>query len=232
MLSAPEHLPDRLNEALFTIEEISSDENSEHLDAVLAHAGFRFVFDRDSPPERLSLQVWLQSPDLVYDEHCKQDSLQLTSFQCFAPQFPNTQPRPFCVPDHGALQALTVPLAFWFAEHRRGLHTTRVDFHLRDHGQLWFLVRHGDTERWTRKIDGQETEFIRFTLESEEAILYCAEQDELWISARTEQERDLYRTHFGVSLRGNAQYFSMRRNFTLDPLRTDGADALSPGVLP
>jgi len=228
MLCSPGLLPDRLSEAILTIEEMASDENRERLDAVIAHAGLDLTFDPDSPPERVTLQVWLHSPDLVYREHCKHDAAQLTSFQCFAPDAAMRTSRPVCIPDETRLQALTVPLVLWFDEHQRGMHTTRVDFHVRDHAQLWFLVRHGDTARWTRKIKGEETEFIRFTLENEEAILFCAEQDELWISARAEDERELYRTHFGLSLRGNSEYFSLRRNFTLDPLRTDGADALDP----
>jgi len=227
MLQAPEDLPDRLNEAIFTIEEMASDESREHLDSVVAHAGLDLHFDPDAPPERVTLQVWLHSPDLIRQEHQKHDAVPLTSFQCFAPALPNTTPRPVCVPDDPHLNDLTVPLVMWFAQHRCGTHTTRVDLHVREHGQLWFLVRHGDTARWKRKMNGLETEFIRFTLEQEEAILFNAENDELWISARTEPERELYRTQFGLSLRGNADYFSHRRAFALDPLRTDGADALN-----
>ena len=228
MLHAPEHLPDRLNEAIFTIEEMASDENRERLDSAVAQAGLDLNFHPDAPPERVSLQVWLHSPDLIRQEHEKYDAVPLTSFQCFAPAPPNTRPRPICIPDEVHLKDLTVPLGMWFTQHGCGIHTTRVDLHIRDHGQLWFVVRHGDTARWKRKVNGLETEFIRFTLEQEEAILYSAEQNELWISARTDQERELYRTYFGAILRGDAEYFSLRRNFTVDPLRSDGADALSP----
>ena len=76
----------------------------------------------------------------------------------------------------------------------------------------------------------EKTEFIEFTLEDEETILYSADDDELWISARTDAELDLYRRQFGLSLRGSADYFSEARWFSLENLRTDGIDALEPSL--
>jgi hypothetical protein len=155
----------------------------------------------------------------------------LTSFECFASPLSRAERRPVLIPDHASLQALTVPLVLWFAQHHQAMHTTRIDFHLREPGQFWFIVRHGDTARWTRKIRDEETEFIRFTVEQEEAIFYDPEEDELWVSAQTEDERELFRRQFGLSLRGSTEYFSLQRNFTVDPLRTDGADSLNVAAI-
>jgi hypothetical protein len=228
LLQAPENLPERLNDAIFTVEQMAGPEGQEQLESAMAHAGLSLGFDADAPPERVTIQVWLQSPELVCRQHRTRPPLRPASFECFSSPVPSVERRPICVPDHASLQALTVPLVLWFAQHHRAMHTTRVDFHLRDHGQFWFLIRHGDNARWTRKIGEHETEFIRFTLEDEEAVFYHAECDELWISARTEMERELFRTEFGLSLRGNRDYFSLHRKFTLNPLRADGVDALYP----
>ncbi len=225
LLSCEASLPERLTDALFTIEEMASPEGQERLQAAVAHAGLKLTFDSDTSPERMTVQVWLEAPDVLFREHRKQDLARLTSFECFETTVTKAERLPFVMPDQ-ALHALTLSLVQWFAENHRGVHSTRIDFYPRDHGQYWFRVRHGDTCRWTRKIGDQKTEFVRFTVEDEEAILYLAEQDELWISARTEAEVEFYRRQFGSTLRGRPDYFSEAKNYTLQPLQTEGADAL------
>src|SRR5437867_793245 len=156
LLSAEATLPERLIQAIFTVEEMASPEGQERLQAAVAHAGLKLTFDAASSPERLTVQVWLEAPDILFREHRKHDGTRLTSFECFASRVPQVERTPFQAPDPAALHALSLPIVFWFAEHHRAVHTTRIEYHPKDHGQHWFRVRHGDTCRWTRKIGDHE----------------------------------------------------------------------------
>jgi hypothetical protein len=115
----------------------------------------------------------------------------------------------------------------WFLANGRGSETTRVEVYPMQR-EYWFLIRHGDLFTRTPKVERQETHILHFRPERDDVVVYSPALDELRVNARTQGERDLYIRQFGIHLGGSADYFSNRSTYTLEPLRTDGADALDP----
>jgi hypothetical protein len=64
--------------------------------------------------------------------------------------------------------------------------------------------------------------------ERDDVVVYSSAHDEIRIIARTKGERDLYREQFRLVLRGSRHYCSEHYTYTLNSLRTGGADALDP----
>ena len=124
-----------------------------------------------------------------------------------------------------AILALTMALDGWFARNQRGSETTRVEVYPMD-GEYWFLIRHGDIFTRAPKVERQATHILHFRPERDDVVVYSPALDELRVNARTKGERDLYIEQFGLHLRRAADYFSNRFTYTLEPLRTHGADAL------
>jgi len=81
LLMCPERLPDRLNEALFAIDEMASPRGQELLEAAVALAEPPLRFQADSSPEDIALQVWLAAPALLARTHNAQRLRRLTAFQ-------------------------------------------------------------------------------------------------------------------------------------------------------
>ena len=65
-----------------------------------------------------------------------------------------------------------------------------------------------------------------------DVVVLALHRDEIRIHAGTKWEKDLYRETVGHRLFGDPNYFSERKIYTLDPLRTEGADALDVSDLP
>jgi hypothetical protein len=230
LLRQPEALPDRLNEVLFAIDEMASDEGQEALERALAEAGLALAFAPESSHEDIALQVWLSAPALLARQHNQQRMRRLEAFEHFGTALASPQRRPFSSPALPALEALAAGLDVWFAHHNRGESTTRLEVYPIA-GDFWFLVRHGDTFARRPKVERQKTEVIHYRPEKDDVVVYGPEHDELRINARTKGERQLYRRQFGLCLRGHEEYFSEHRTYTLEPLRTDGPAALDPDGL-
>jgi len=228
LLRSPAALPTRLQEALVDIKEIASPEQSQFLHEAVAHAGLVIASYPKPSPEKLALDLWLANPAILAGDYAGQNLIRLISFEGFASRAASSDRAMMPQPTEALLNEMTVRLDLWFARTRRDAHTARIDFHLNNPGEYWFLVRHGDIRRWIYNIQDRKTELIRFRPEDEDAILYLADEDELWITAQTEGDRDLYRALFGFFLRGSADYFSQVCTFTLEPLRTGCSEALDP----
>jgi hypothetical protein len=227
LLLSPEGLPDDLNEALFAIEEMATSEGLDRLQSAIAQSDLKCEFDSASTPEDLALQLWLAAPELLARKHNEQRLLRLTAFTCYAGGAPSDQRSQWAAPTPPALDQLVTGLDSWFAAHYRGRQTTRVELYP-IHNEHWFLVRHGDTYTRSPAVEGPKTEILHFRPERDDVVVYSPEHDEIRINTRTKGERDLYREQFGLMLRGSRHYFSEHYTYTLDPLRTHGADALDP----
>jgi len=225
VLMSPEGLPDGLNEALFALDEMGNAEGRERLERAAAASGVALEFAPDSSHAEIALQAWLAAPGLLARTHNEQRLRRLASFQHARGHLANTGNAPFNAPDQAALAALTAALDSWFAQHHRGQGTTRIEVYPIA-GEFWFLVRHGGTYTRKSKIEKQKTEVLHFRPERDDVVVYSPEHDEIRINARTKGERELYCEKFGLFLRGHGDYFSERQTYTLEPLRTEGADAL------
>jgi hypothetical protein len=241
MLAAPDQLPDRLNEALFALDEMSGPEGQEQLELAIARAGIPLAFAPGSSREGMALQVWLTDPALLARVHNQQRLRRLTTFEYFGTNLAPAARAPFAGPTQTTLSAVAAALDPWFARHQRGHNTTRVELCGFMDGstpgrpqpeetqpELWFLVRHGDSFARTPKVEAQQTEILHFRPERDDVIVYSPQHDEVRINARTKGERDLYVRVFGLHLRGREDYFCSRRTYTLEPLRLSGAESLEP----
>jgi hypothetical protein len=93
-------------------------------------------------------------------------------------------------------------------------------------------VRHGDALARMAKLDKGKLKMLHFRPAKDDVVVYSPQRDEIRIHAGTKGEKELYRTAFGWRLQGSPDYFSERKAYTLDPLRTDGPDALSVDGVP
>lgn len=247
LLMSPEGLPDRLNEALFAIDEMASLRGQELLQGTPEWPALRQTLSDESSPEEITLQIWFSAPGVLARTHNAQRLRRLTAFQYASAKRstpghpPSSAPAPFSMAEpwdsdrsKRALDALTAGLDAWFARNQRGQGTTRIEVYPMDE-EFWFLVRHGDTFARTPKVERQKTEILHFRPERDDVIVYCPERDELRLNARTKGERQLYLEQFGLHLRGRTDYFSEHETYTLEPLRSEGVDALdasdSGGIL-
>ncbi len=225
LLLAPESLPERLTEARFAIDEMSTVRAQAQLEASPEWAELQPLLAPDSSPPEIALQIWLVAPALLARVHNAQRLRRLTTFEYFGS--PSSSSSSF---SFSALNALSDSLDRWVARNHRGHRTTRVELYPLD-GEFWFLVRHGDVFTRTPKVEAQKTEILHFRPERDDVIVYSPEHEEIRINARTKGERELYREQFGLHLHGSADYFSRRETYTLEPLRADGPQALRAAEL-
>ncbi|MBI1178726.1 hypothetical protein GC207_14935 [bacterium] len=229
----PDGLPDSLIEAMFEIEELATPEGQEQLEAAARRAQLALVFDEESTHADIALQVWLADPRIVARSHNEARLHRLSSFEYFGSKTPVDRSDPFTIPDAELMRRLTADLDRWFAGHQRGHETTHVVAYPME-GEVWFVIRHGDTFSRMPMLKGREVKVLHFRPTKDDVVVYVPDRDEIRIHARTKGERELYRVTFGRRLFGEDQHFSERKAYTLEPLRSDGTDALDctgmPGI--
>lgn len=227
---APEGLPDNLIETLFALEELANAEGQERLERAVREARLELTFAAESSPGDIAVQVWLASPEVLVATHNEQRLSRLAAFEYYGSKAPVDRrcvPHgpPFAAPGQPVLDLLVADLDGWFQAHNRGEQTAQIEVHALD-GEFWFLVRHGDTFARTATVELRRTAVLHFRPAKDDVVVYAPERDELRVHAGTKGERELYRRAFGRRLMGAADYFSERKAYTLEPLRTLGADAL------
>lgn len=228
---APDGLPDSLIETLFAIEEMANEAGQERLEAAATEAGLDLKYDGKSSHGDIAVQVFLAKPELLAEKHNEQRLIRLATFVYFGSKRPvdrsESEPDgpPFAAPGQPVLDLLVADLDGWFKEHNRGEQTTHIEVYVMD-GEFWFLVRHGDTFARAAKVEQQKMEMLHFRPAKDDVVVYSPKRDEIRIHAGTKGEKELYRTAFGMRLMGDDNYFSERKAYTLEPLRTVGVDAL------
>ncbi|MCX6927641.1 MAG: hypothetical protein NT154_31195 [Verrucomicrobia bacterium] len=225
VLMSPEGLPDAVGEALYMVDEMSSDEGQERLHAVVQQAGLKLDGNGLSHAE-LALEVFLADPKLLSEAHAEQKLVRLAAFEYYGSKEPVDRTETFQPPTAVARAAMAKALDEWFAAHNRGRQTARVVAHVID-GAHYFIIRHGDTFIRTAKVNQQETEMLHYRPEKDDVVVYSPEFDEIRIHAGTKGEREEYRKQLGQRLFGDDDYFSQRKAYSLEPLRAEGADSLA-----
>jgi hypothetical protein len=225
LLLSPEGLPDELTEALCMIDEMSNDAGQERLQNAIAESKLELKFDRESSHGDVAMRVWLEEPRLFAETHNQQQLVRLASFEYFGTRSAENKGKPFAGLGSEGMEGLRGDLDAWFVEHNRGHETTQISRHEID-GEWWFVIRHGDTFMRTARVEKQTTTCLHFRPAKDDVVVFSPVYDEIRIHAGTKGEKELYRQEFGVRLRGDGEYFSERKAFTLEPLREDGANAL------
>lgn len=225
MLLSPEGLPGSLNDALYAIDEMATEDGQQRLEEGVAEARLNLDFDEQSSREDIALQVWLSNPELLARKHNEQRLIRLSTFEYYSNPTPTNRSTSFQTPDAATMEALTGALDLWFSQHNRGQGTTKIETYPID-GEFWFMIRHGDTYTRTPKVEQQRSEIIHYRPEKDDVVVYAPDLDEIRIHAGTKGEKELYQGKFGFYLFGQENYFSDFMTYTLEPLR-QGLDSLN-----
>ena len=225
LLRLPEGLPDVLNDALYAIDEMATEDGQQRLEEGVAEKNLKLAYDQKSSREDIALQVWLADPDLLAQKHNEQRLIRLSAFEYYSNPNPIDRSASFKEPDAATIRDLTSSLDLWFSEHNRGKENTKIDVHPID-GEFWFVISHGDTYMRTPKVEMHRSEVIHYRPEKDDVVVYASDLDEIRIHAATKGEKQLYRDKFGLHLFGQEDFFSESKTYTLEPLRL-GIDALS-----
>jgi hypothetical protein len=136
----------------------------------------------------------------------------------------------FKEPSAQTLLALESALDDHFQQMKRGRHA-KVFCYPKSDG-IWFLVRHGEPCKREGAIESGEPASVYYRPEKHDVLCYDVRRGELRINAETKKIRELYCAQFGLHLFGDEQQFPGTEKFTLEPLRTNGGDALACTDLP
>lgn len=214
--------PDDLAEALYYVNEMSTQEGFDSLQEAIADTDLDVVIGENAAHADLAIQVWIQDQDLVERLHAEQFLFRPRSFEYFRTN--NGSVPEFRVPPAKTVRALEAELDEWFAKKRRGKHSKVYVFPKKDY--TWFLVRHGKPYARESVIEAGESSAQYFRPEKFDVIVYNPVHGEIRMNAETKGEKELYRTKFGKYFFGDSEFFNGKSKFTLEPLREVGEDSI------
>lgn len=216
-----------LVDALYLIDEMSTQEG---MDALLeaiekTPSKERISLDgsSDHTPADVAVQVWLKAPNLLERKHAEQFVGERKSFEYYlSREMPRGE---FSLPDRNKTEALEKDLGQWFSSKKKG-DQARVFIYPKPDG-IWFLVRHGEAFRREGAIKGGISTSVFFRPEIHDVLVYNPAIGELKINASSKKEKELYRCAFGQHFfSGESHFPGGTEKYTLEPLRTNGADSL------
>lgn len=214
--------PDDLAEALYYVNEMSTQEGFDSLQEAIADTDLDVVIGKNAAHADLAIQVWIQDQDLVERLHAEQFLFRPRSFEYFRTN--NGSVPEFRVPPAETVRAIEAELDEWFAKKRRGKHSKVYVFPKEDY--TWFLVRHGKPYARESVIEAGESSAQYFRPEKFDVIVYNPVHGEIRMNAETKGEKELYRTKFGKYFFGDSEFFNGKSKFTLEPLREIGEDSI------
>jgi len=214
--------PDDLAEALYYVNEMSTQEGFDSLQEAIADTDLDVVIAENAAHADLAIQVWIQDQDLVERLHAEQFLFRPRSFEYFRTN--NGSVPEFRVPPTETIRAMEAELDEWFAKKRRGKHSKVYVFPKEDY--TWFLVRHGKPYARESVIEAGESSAQYFRPEKFDVIVYNPVHGEIRMNAETKGEKELYRSKFGKYFFGDSEFFNGKSKFTLEPLREVGEDSI------
>ena len=231
---APDGLPEKLIEAAYAIEGMANDEGLDRLERATGENGLAFQFRENSTGAEMALQAWLTNPELFAEKFNEQRLTRLASFDYYGSSACRTghYENQFTPPTAETLALMTTDMEEAFRVRNRGQRACRVEVHPMDN-EFWFIIRHGDTyTRVPTVTNGGQMSVLHFRPAKDDVVVYSPQRDEVRLHAGTKWEKDLYRETFGRRLMGDDFYFSERKAYDLERLRTDGPDALDVSDIP
>jgi hypothetical protein len=222
---SPDGLPEDLFEAVYAIEEMATEEGQERLEQAVALGELALVCEQESSRGDIAMQAYLASPEVLAQKNNELRLARLSSFEYYGTKKPVERSDSFSAPSRAALDLITADLNDWCKRNNRGEETAFIERYVID-GEFWFLVRHPDTYARLAKLEQGKLKMLHFRPAKDDVVVYSPERDEIRIHAGSKGERELYQKTFGMRLFRDDRYFSERKAFTLEPLRTEGAGAL------
>lgn len=222
LMTPDESIPRDMVEALYIIHEMSAPEAMDELLKDAEIEGIQITDGPDPTPTDVAIQVFLQNRRYLESKHSEQFLTRARTFQYY--QTEDIGRADFVPPTEETLRALERDLDEWFVKHKRG-RGSRAFHYIRDDG-VWFLVRHGEPYKREGSIEAGESSSVFYRPEKHDVLIYQPATGEIGINAGTKGEKELYRTLFGLHLFGSEDFFPGDGKYTLDPLKTQGADSL------
>ena len=219
LMSPDADTPKDLVDALFFVNEMSTDENMDLLLEEAETKGLSLDGKLDPTAADVAVQVFLQDRQLLERKHAEQYLTRPRVFEYF-----QTQARPvpaFKQPSWVTLVALEHDLDNWFEKKKRGRGSRVFVYPKGD--SIWFLVRHGDPFRREGSLDGDQMSSVFYRPEKHDVLVYEPALGELRMNTCNKGEKEIYRVEFGRNVFGNTDFFPGTGKYTLEPLRRDGA---------
>jgi hypothetical protein len=222
---SPKDLPEDMTRALYGVVEMANDQGEERLTKAVAERNLDLKWEEKASHLDIAMQVWLADAALFEAKHREQQLYALTSFQYFGTKTPPASRLPFTKPTEMEMLGLTRAVDEWCAKNHRGKDVAEISmYHLDD--EWWFLVHHGGTITRATTVEPKKRGLLHYRPERDDVVVYNPGRDEIRIHAASNPERAVYQEQFGKYLRGDEQYFSERKGYTLEPLREDLGRAL------
>ena len=213
-------LPERLADALHGIETMATEDGRERLTL----AGER---REDAAHAEFAARAWMEQPELFAHKQEEVRITGLTSFEYYGSRREDRSAT-FTPPDEETLRQMRAGMDRWLALHR-GSEQRVTDLEMFEINEEWvFLIRRGDACRRMPMVEGERVMIRQFRPARDVVVAYSPKRDELRLHGRSARELRMLRELFGWRLFGDLRRFSARRQFTLEPLRTEGAGALIP----
>lgn len=211
--------PERFTQALHGIEVMATEYGRERLMTTAA------VERRaETTHVEFAARVWMAQPELFARKQEEMRITGLTSFEYYGGTESRTAT--FTPPDAETLQRIRSGIDSWLALHRGpDERVTGIEV-FPHHGEWVFLIRRGDACKRVPMVEGKRVLIRQFRPARDVVVAYSPERDELRMHGRSVRELRMLRELFGWRLFGDLRRFEARRQFTLEPLRTEGADAL------
>ena len=219
LMSPDADTPKDLVDALFLVNEMSTDENMDLLLQEAETNSLSLDGKLDPTAADVAVQIFLQDRQLLERKHAEQYLTRPRVFEYF-----QTQARPiptFKEPSWVTLLALEIDLDDWFEKKKRGRGSRVFVYPKGD--SIWFLVRHGDPFRREGSLDGDQMSSVFYRPEKHDVLVYESAAGELRMNACNKGEKEIYRKEFGRHVFGNEDFFPGTGKYTLEPLRRDGA---------
>jgi hypothetical protein len=227
LLTPDDDTPPSLSDALFLVNEMSTDQGMIDLSEAVREAGIQLDIEGDLTAADLAMVVWLQAPHVLEYTHDEQKLLKTRSFEYF--QARTRRRTRFRIPNRATLEKVERSINDWLEKHYRG-RTAYVHIYERP-GEVWFRVRHGETCKREECFRGTQPSSVTFRPLSNDTLVYQPEIGELRIHAGLASLTDLYITCFGEYLFDDPDHFPKSQKYTLAPLR-DGPDCLRCSDIP
>lgn len=223
LVTSDESTPIELVDALYLIDEMSTPQDMHTL--LEACPDLPLDDDGEHSPADVAVQVWLSDSRILERKHAERFLATRESFEYFQSAY--EQPPQFKPPTPEAIQALESELDDWFEKKKRG-RNSRVFIYPQD-DEISFLIRHGEPFKREESQSGTDVISVWYRPIKYDIAVYDCRRGELRINASLVGEKKLYCQKFGDHFFGDEDCFPATRKFTLEPLRTLGADSLACG---
>ena len=220
-------LPENFVEALFSVEALSNPEGKSRLLRAVEQAGVQIERIQTATFADLAVQVLLADASLFAQKHDETRIVALSTFEYHGCAEAIDRRATFAGSTPAEVSRIKADFDTWLGDERDGEErVTEIECYEID-GEHCFLIRRGDSFLRLPTVDGNGFSVRHLRPARDVVVVYNPERDELRIHAKTAREKKKLRQLFGERLFGGSDHFAVRKEFTLKPLRDEGAEALT-----